>query len=256
MAASPASAWYASLPPLTKLYGTACFATTALLSAGLLEVAPLPLLWPLVLRGQLWRLLTTFIFLGQFSMSFCVNMLWMCAGCAPPAFPPDPRRSFRYGVQLESQTYAGKGGDYLYCLLVLAAACLASTALLPGVILSSSLILALVYVWSRANQTARVSFFGLFQVEGFYLPFACLGFTVLTGNDPTPDLRGILAGHLYYFLHTAWPRQGGPQLLATPAWVSALVQWAYGGYGYVNPNYVRPAAPAAGFQGRGRRLNE
>ena len=168
-----------------------------------------------------------------------------------------PRRSFRYGVQLETNVYAGRGADYAYFLLSTMAVLLASTALMPSVLLGPSLIMALVYVWSRANATARVSFFGLFAVEGFYLPFALLGWTLLSGGDPVADVRGILAGHVYYFLHSVWPRQGGPRLLETPEVVKAATAWAFGG-AYAAPQ-VRgaPPSPRAGvFQGRGRRLNE
>ncbi len=202
-------------------------------------------------------------------------------------------RSLKYGVQLESVTYAGRTPDFAYMLLFLAAALLASTAALGAAILSTSLISAVIYVWSRANQTTNVSFFGLFSVAGFYLPFTLLAWTIVQGGDPIPDIRGIVAGHCYYFLATVWPRAGGPNLLTTPELVKQAVHWAFGcvalrrvrvwqrervcvcseecaddglcvracvcarrGFGYVNPNYVRPAAQAAAFQGRGRRLND
>jgi Derlin-2/3 len=131
-------------------------------------------------------------------------------------------------VQLESVTYAGRTPDFAYMLIVLAAALLASTSLLAAPILSTSLISALVYVWSRANQTTNVSFFGLFSVPGFYLPFTLLAWTVVQGGDPVPDMRGIVAGHLYYFLATVWPRAGGPNLLTTPEVVKQAVHWAFG----------------------------
>jgi Derlin-2/3 len=169
-----------------------------------------------------------------------------------------PRRSFRYGVQLETNVYAGRGADYAWFLLSTMAILLASTALLPAVLLGPSLIMALVYVWSRANATARVSFFGLFAVEGFYLPFALLAWTLLSGGDAIADVRGILAGHVYYFLSSVWPRQGGPKLLETPQVVRAATAWAFGG-AYAAPPTQRgaPPPPRGGvFQGRGRRLNE
>ena len=113
-------------------------------------------------------------------------------------------------------------------MLTLCAALLASTAVFPALLLGPSLIMALVYTWSRANATARVSFFGIFTVDGFYLPFALLAWTVVSGGDPIPDVRGILAGHVYYFLTAVWPRAGGPALLRTPGWLTAAEQWALG----------------------------
>ena len=146
----------------------------------------------------------------------------------PLSLPLPLPRSFRYGVQLERGTYGGRPADYAYLLLCLAAILLASTALMPAPLLSGSLIMSLVYVWSRANQTVNVSFFGLFSVAGFYLPFALLGWTLVSGGDPVPDVRGIAAGHLYYFLATVWPLAGGPNLLTTPVIVKQAVQWAFG----------------------------
>jgi Derlin-2/3 len=104
----------------------------------------------------------------------------------------------------------------------------ASTLVVPAVLLGSALIMGLVYTWSRANPTARISFFGIFTVEGFYLPFVLLAWTVLNGSDPVPDVRGIIAGHVYYFLNAVWPRAGGPRLLDTPQVVHQAVHWAFG----------------------------
>ena len=158
-------------------------------------------------------------------------------------------------MQLESHTYAGKLGDYAWLLLFSAALLLASTALFPAYFLSDALIMVLVYVWSRANQTARVSFFGIFNVEGFYLPFVLVGWSLVTGNDPSEDIRGIVAGHVYYFLNTVWPRSGGPNLMKTPSAVTALMVWAFGGRGVVNATEFQ-APRVRAFQGQGRRLNE
>jgi Derlin-2/3 len=44
--------WYYSLPPISRLYGTAAVATTIATSLGLLDLRSLYLSWPLVLRGQ------------------------------------------------------------------------------------------------------------------------------------------------------------------------------------------------------------
>ncbi len=42
--------WYSALPPVTKLLGTACVATTAAASFGILPYPLIVLLWPRVLR--------------------------------------------------------------------------------------------------------------------------------------------------------------------------------------------------------------
>jgi len=160
-------------------------------------------------------------------------------------------------VSLETVTFAGRLGDYAYFLLSSMAVLLATTAALPGMVLSHALVMTLVYLWARENQLARVSFFGVFEVQGFYLPFVLIAWTVVQGGNPIEDCRGVFAGHVYYFLATIWPRQGGPQLLKTPVVVHQLASWLFGpagAAGGVAPPFARPNNPA--FQGRGRRLNE
>ena len=46
--ASP-SEWYASLPPITKIWGVSCFAATAFFYLGLTNPMNLALIWPLAL---------------------------------------------------------------------------------------------------------------------------------------------------------------------------------------------------------------
>lgn len=39
----------------------------------------------------------------------------------------------------------------------------------------------------------------------------------ILGQNPVPDLLGIAVGHVYFFLDSVLPGNGGPHLLATPA---------------------------------------
>ena len=41
---------------------------------------------------------------------------------------------------------------------------------------------------------------GLPPFHGVYLPWLYLTFSLLLGTNPIPDLMGIAAGHVYYFL--------------------------------------------------------
>lgn len=56
-------------------------------------------------------------------------------------------------------------------------------------------------------------------MQGFYLPWAYLALDLLFGNPLKPDLLGIAAGHLYYFLTVLHPLAGGRYILKTPLWV-------------------------------------
>jgi Derlin-2/3 len=175
-------------------------------------------------------------------------------------------------VQLETVAFLNRTPDFAYALLFCAAVLVASTLALPTAFLTSSLIAVLLYLWSRENPAARVSFFGLFTVDGFYLPWVMVGWTLVSGGSPAEELRGIVAAHLYWFLSHEWPRAGGPQnLMATPEFVRQMVAWAFGGHHMTQASFQRQQAGARGaappppqpqragggaFQGRGRRLNE
>lgn len=46
-----------------------------------------------------------------------------------------------------------------------------------------------------------------------------LGLDVIFGSPIMPDLTGIIAGHLYYFLTVLHPLATGKNFLKTPIWV-------------------------------------
>ncbi|KAK0570394.1 hypothetical protein LWI29_000493 [Acer saccharum] len=91
-------------------------------------------------------------------------------------------------------------------------------------------------------------------MQAFYLPWAMLAMDVLFGASLLPDLLGIIAGHLYYFLTVLHPLAGGRNILKTPKWVHKLVgYWRLG-----HPATARVEAERAtggSFTGRSYRLN-
>ena len=56
-------------------------------------------------------------------------------------------------------------------------------------------------------------------VQGFYLPYAMLALDLIFGAPLTPDILGMVVGHLYYFLTVLHPLARGTNLLKTPLWV-------------------------------------
>lgn len=59
-------------------------------------------------------------------------------------------------------------------------------------------------------------------MQAFYLPWAMLVLDVLFGSEIVPDLIGIIAGHLYYFLAVLHPLATGRNILKTPQWLYPL----------------------------------
>jgi Derlin-2/3 len=58
--------------------------------------------------------------------------------------------------------------------------------------------------------------FSELNLQGLYLPWAMLPLDLLFGNPLMPDILGIVAGHLYYFLTVLHPLAGGRYVFRTP----------------------------------------
>ena len=71
--------WYRSLPPITRAVATATFVLTLLVNLGMLPVQLLMLDWHLaIFRLQFWRLLTTVLYVGRFSLGWVFHMyMWL-----------------------------------------------------------------------------------------------------------------------------------------------------------------------------------
>ena len=165
---------------------TAAFAATVVAQLELVSPMLLYLDFDLVLgKLELWRLLTNLCFFGTFSMPFVFSMFFLV----------------RYGKELEVKRFEGRSADFLWCLAI-AALLMTAIAFVLGnqPFLASSMLSVIVYLWSREYAEQVLSIFGLFNVQGFYFPWVLCAIRVLMGGSAVPDLIGIFAGHVYYFL--------------------------------------------------------
>eukprot|EP00039_Didymoeca_costata_P018948 m.335650 g.335650 ORF g.335650 m.335650 type:complete len:247 (-) comp17643_c0_seq1:779-1519(-) len=217
---------YFQTPVITRSYATACFLTT--LASQLEIVSPLHLYFntELIFRqGQYWRLITNFLYFGDFNLDFVFHMFFL----------------IRYCRMLEEGSFRGRSGDFLW-LLFLGACCM--TLMGPYVnvyFLGSSLTFMLVYLWARRNPAMGLNFLGLFVFPADYLPWFLLGFSLLLNHNIIADVIGIIVGHIYYFLEDVYPKDqsqggmGGPQILKTPRFIARLFDGPVD-----DPNYVPP----------------
>ncbi|KAL7096856.1 hypothetical protein ACP275_10G106600 [Erythranthe tilingii] len=237
---SPAE-YYQSLPPITKAYGTACLMVTVACQIGLLHPelighAPEVTFW----RFQVWRLITNFFFLGKFSINFGIRLLMIA----------------RYGVQLENGPFQRRTADFLWMMLFGALSLLVLSAIpfFESAFLGISLVFMLLYIWSREFPNATINLYGLLALKAFYLPWAMLCLDVIFGSPIVPDLLGIIAGHLYYFLTVLHPLAGGRNILKTPYFIQKIVaRWRIGAPVNNAPQADRTSGVA--FRGRSYRLN-
>lgn len=239
--------WYRSLPPFTKGYFTASVATTLLSTLGVISPYYLYLDFDLVIgKFQLWRLLANFLFFGKFSMPFVFAIVLLV----------------RYFGMLENEHFSN-GSAGLANLLVMVIFSLPffwlASHYLGIYFLGNSLVFMAMYVWSRRDPYRQVVFYG-FSFMAWHTPFLFMLLGVLFGNNPIPDLVGIVIGHLYHFVVDIAPRNYNKTFLSTPKFFYELIDHYHTVF-TVNHNAgvggAAPARPVPNWQrGQGYRLNE
>lgn len=182
--------WYMDIPPISRYYLTGAFLTTAACAVDIISPFSLYFNWELVVgQGQVWRLLTSYLFFGVFSIDFLFHMYFLV----------------RYSRLLEEGEFRGRTANYLF-MLMFGIACISLVASYLNVhFLGSALTFMMAYVWGRLNESVRMSFLGFITFNAPYLPWVMLSFSVLIGNSITMDIIGICVGHLYYFLEFVYP---------------------------------------------------
>ncbi|KAK9721417.1 Der1-like family [Popillia japonica] len=200
---------YMQIPPVTRVYTTACVLTTLAVQLDL--ATPFQLYFNPILilkQGQIYRLVTTFLFFGTFGFNFFFNMIF----------------TYRYCRMLEEGSFRDRTADFVMMFLFGAVFMIAFAFIVNLLFLGQAFTIMLVYIWSRRNPLIRMNFFGILNFYWVYLPWVLLGFSLLLGNAVYVDLMGIAVGHIYYFLEDVFPHQrGGFKLLKTPSLLKNLL---------------------------------
>ncbi|KAK0595212.1 hypothetical protein LWI29_004523 [Acer saccharum] len=233
--------YYRSLPPVSKFYGVTCLMTTTAYYLQLYHPQYIALFYgDVIKRFQVWRLVTNFFFLGEFSFPFAIRLIMIA----------------KYGVSLERGPFDKRTADFVWMLIfgAFSLLVLAMVPLLWTPFMGSSLVFMILYVWGREYPNARINIYGVVSLKGFYLPWATLALDLIFGNPLKPGILGIVAGHLYYFLTVLHPLAGGQYIFRTPLWVHKVV--AFWGEGtQINSPVQRDQHAGVAFRGRGYRLN-
>jgi Derlin-2/3 len=209
--------WYMEIPVISRLYFTSAFLTTAACAVDLISPFNLYFNANLIFQqGQLWRLVTSFLFFGMFSIDFLFHMYFLV----------------RYCRLLEEGDFRGRTANFVLLLLFGITSMVTVAPFFSVHFLGSSLTFMMTYIWGRRNPSVRMSFLGVFTFSAPYLPWVMLTFSVLLGNPITMDVIGILVGHSYYFLEYIYPtiadiRQWRVRKILVPP---KLLHWACGSY--------------------------
>lgn len=188
--------WYHEIPLISKLYLTSAVGITTACFLDLVSPLTLYYNYELILnKGQYWRIITSFLFFGSFSIDFLFHMYFVV----------------RYCRLLEEGPFRGRTADFVFMIFygaVMMLICSMTIDFFSRIkFLGHPLTIMMVYLWSRDPEVAhmRMNFFGVITFNGPYLPWVLLLFSLVLGNPIEMDLMGILVGHTYYFLDTVYP---------------------------------------------------
>jgi len=199
--------WWKGVPPITKFLFAGSFAITIAANYGLVPVSYLILDFSKIFKSlEVWRFVTAFLFHGKLGFNFLMHMVFLV----------------RFGAQLERDTFRGDTADFLFFVLFGGLLLLVIGFFMNFYILGSSLIMMIIYLWSRSFPNNVMSFmFGL-RFESKYLPYVLIGFDLLLHGFPMPEIVGLIVGHTFYYLHSFWPEHGGPRILRTPQFLKDM----------------------------------
>ncbi|KAJ2846778.1 hypothetical protein IWW36_004185 [Coemansia brasiliensis] len=209
---NPLEEWYLQLPPFTRIYTTGIVGLTLALKLQL--VTPYQLFYTYqtaFIQGEYWRILTSFLFLGELSFDWILNIYFIVHYCR----------------ELEEGSYLNRPADFVWMVLLLCAALLAISPYLGTVFLGDVLVTALTYMWSRHYSFMFINFMGLFMVPAAYLSWIMIAFSSVVENRwPIPEVMVILVSHIVWFLSEEWPRRaesGGKRLICAPRFLCKLL---------------------------------
>ncbi|KAG7051547.1 Der1-like family protein [Colletotrichum scovillei] len=206
----PLETWFWEMPICTRWWTTATVLTSALVQCQM--VTPFQLFYSfraVFAKSQYWRLLTTFLYFGPFSLDLLFHVYFLQ----------------RYARLLEESS--GRSPAHFSWLLVYSmASLLLLSPLVSMPFLGHPLSSTLVYIWSRRNPDTRLSFLGLLVFTAPYLPWVLMAFSlILHGSIPKDEIMGVVIGHIWYFFTDVYPPlHNGSRPFDPPGWWRRLFE--------------------------------
>ncbi|EGC39082.1 hypothetical protein DICPUDRAFT_148205 [Dictyostelium purpureum] len=201
--------WWTSIPIISRWMFAGVLGIPAICALGLISPYSFTLSFaPLFKQFQIWRLITSPVFIGTFGPNFLFPMIFF----------------YQYSTKLESQHFQGKTDDFLFLVICVTIPNIIFGLIFNYMILGTMTTMSLIYMYSRYNANSQSSFFGFFSFKTVYLPWIFMLMSFLTsGALPVQDFLGVVSAHIYYYLTDVYPRaHGKPSLIKTPRFISNL----------------------------------
>lgn len=159
-------------------------------------------------RLQYWRLATTFLYFGPFSLDLLFHVYFLQ----------------RYSRLLEENSRSP--AHFAWLLLYATGSLIMLSPFVSMPFLGHPLSSTLVYIWSRRNPEVRLSFLGLLVFTAPYLPWVLMAFSlVMHGTVPRDEIMGVVIGHVWYFFNDVYPpMHNGSRPLDPPGWWTSMFE--------------------------------
>ncbi|KAJ5067260.1 der1-like protein derlin [Anaeramoeba ignava] len=175
-------------PPITKWWTISIVAITVLSSLGIIQAASLLYFFPFVwYKLEIWRIVTSFLYLGPPSFSFLMGILFFFASVG------------------RAETMFFELYDFVYMSIIFAGFLLFIASFIPLGILAPGFSFACLYYYCRKNPNGVQSVYGIFTVPTKYFPWISLVISLLMGGLPIVQFFGLLVAHFYFVMKTYYP---------------------------------------------------
>lgn len=242
--------WINGIPRISRYWFLSSIAVPLIAKLGLISGMSLILQWEPLMRFEIWRLLTCFIYYPITPMTgfhYLINLFLL----------------YSYSTRLETEIFQGKPADMVYMLLIFAVCLLTAGLIIPLYLLMDSLLLSAIYVYCMLNPELIVTFFFGLTFQAKYLPWVLGLFRLITAGNIFNEILGIVVGHVYFFFKFKYPGElGGVEYLVTPKFLQDMFPSdtrLSGGFGNV-PTRAREDDRddnrGGTFVGRGNRLGD
>ncbi|KAF2666379.1 ER-associated proteolytic system protein Der1 [Microthyrium microscopicum] len=198
----PLEQWFYEMPPCTRYWTTGVLLTSLLVQCHV--ISPFNMFYSLNAifnKGQYWRLISSYFYFGPLGVDLLFHVFFLQ----------------RYARLLEEAS--GRSPARFSWLLVFCGVSLSCLApMLHIFFLGTALSSVLVYIWSRRNPDAMLSFLGLLTFRAPWLPWVLMGFSfVMHGIVPKDEICGVIVGHVWYYFNDIYPPvHGGSRPLDPP----------------------------------------
>mmetsp|Transcript_22872 Transcript_22872/g.91530 ORF Transcript_22872/g.91530 Transcript_22872/m.91530 type:complete len:263 (-) Transcript_22872:188-976(-) len=178
------------VPPVVRYYFAGSLLVTFLWHFQIIPSEPVILQWRSVFNNyNIPPLVLSFFHWGPISRDRVFELIFMVMTL------------FRQGAYLEQSIFSGDPAEFVFCLIFCGLMILVQDFFFQSYVLAKCLIMAILQIWVRHNPTQEVRVIFI-TLRAFYLPLVMLGadFVFSGGKFPFLTLKGLLAGHMYYFL--------------------------------------------------------